>query len=103
MQLYATSRSARRLRSLLALALLPLSAVAQIEPRRGPTAPSRSTVGPQKNQEHLAQWMSRHSSLPVPEQQRALEREPGFHDLSPQVQQRMHDRLTQLNNMSTLR
>lgn len=59
----------------------------------------RATIGPRPGQEHLAQWMSHHSTMPVPEQQRALEREPGFHDLSPQVQQRMRDRLGMLNNM----
>lgn len=85
-----------------ALVALSVAAVAQPSQRRRPTAPAppaRSSIGPQKNQEHLAQWMDRHSNLPLPEQQRALEREPGFHDLSPQVQQRMRDRLTQLNNM----
>jgi len=87
--------------ALLALAMAAPGAIAQPGQHRGPTAPAppRSSVGPQKNQEHLAQWMNRHSNLPVPDQQRALEREPGFHDLSPQVQQRMRDRLTQLNNM----
>lgn len=59
----------------------------------------RAGIGPRPGQEHLAQWMNRHSNLPVPDQQRALEREPGFRDLAPQVQQRMRDRLTQLNNM----
>jgi hypothetical protein len=59
----------------------------------------RATRGLRPGQEHLSQWMNHHSSLPVPDQQRALEREPGFRDLSPQVQQRMRERLTQLNNM----
>ena len=79
--------------------LLACTAAAQPGQRRGPTAPAHTSVGPQKNQEHLAQWMDRHSSLPLPDQQRALEREPGFHELSPQVQQRMLQRLTQLNQM----
>jgi hypothetical protein len=57
-------------------------------------------TGPKGNQEHLAQWMDRHSNLPPAEQQRALEKEPGFRDLPPQTQQRMRDRLTQLNNMT---
>jgi hypothetical protein len=56
--------------------------------------------GPKGNQEHLGQWMDRHSNLPLAEQQRALEKEPGFRDLPPQTQQRMHDRITQLNNMT---
>ena len=49
--------------------------------------------------EHLAQWMDRHKNLPLPQQQKALETEPGFHDLPAQTQQRMRDRLTQLNAM----
>ena len=57
--------------------------------------------GPKPNQEHLAQWMDRHSNLPLAEQQTALENEPGFRDLPPQTQQRMRDRLTQLNNMTS--
>jgi hypothetical protein len=56
--------------------------------------------GPKPNQEHLAQWMDHHSSLPLMEQQRALENEPGFRDLPSQTQQRMRDRLTQLNTMT---
>jgi hypothetical protein len=64
-------------------------------PRPGP-----KQVGPRSNQEHLAQWMDRHSNLPLADQQRALEKEPGFHDLPPQTQQRMRDRLTQLNSMT---
>jgi hypothetical protein len=43
--------------------------------------------------------MSRHRDLPVPQQQKALESEPGFRELPAQTQQRMRDRLTQLNNM----
>ena len=57
-------------------------------------------LGPKPNQEHLAQWMDHHSNLPLADQQRALENEPGFRDLPPQTQQRMRDRLTQLNNMT---
>ena len=60
----------------------------------------KPSIGGKPNQEHLAQWMDRHSNLPLAEQQRALENEPGFRDLPPQTQQRMHDRITQLNNMS---
>lgn len=62
-------------------------------------AAARPGGGQKQNQEHLAQWMDRHSNLPLPEQQRALENEPGFRDLPPQTQQRMRDRLTQLNGM----
>jgi hypothetical protein len=44
--------------------------------------------------------MARHSNLSPAEQQKALENEPGFHDLPPQTQQAIRNRLTQLNNMS---
>jgi Protein of unknown function (DUF3106) len=44
--------------------------------------------------------MESHRNLSLPDQQRALENEPGFHDLPPQVQQRYRDRLAQLNNMT---
>jgi hypothetical protein len=53
-----------------------------------------------QRQEHLSQWMDRHSNLPLDQQQKALESEPGFRDLPPETQQRMRDSLTKLNNMS---
>ncbi|GGG83586.1 DUF3106 domain-containing protein [Edaphobacter dinghuensis] len=52
-----------------------------------------------QNQEHLEQWMNRHSNMPLAQQQRALENEPGFRQLPPQTQQHLRDRLTQLNGM----
>jgi hypothetical protein len=67
-------------------------------PRPGPGA--KQGVGPKANQEHLAQWMDRHSNLPLADQQKALENEPGFRDLPPQTQQAMRNRLTQLNSMT---
>lgn len=60
----------------------------------------RQGQGQKPKQEHLGQWMERHSNMPLADQQRALESEPGFRDLPPQTQQAMRDRLTQLNNMS---
>jgi hypothetical protein len=60
----------------------------------------RPGPGPRPNQEHLGQWMDRHSNLSLPEQQRALEKEPGFRDLPAQTQQAMRNRLTELNNMT---
>jgi hypothetical protein len=50
--------------------------------------------------EHLAEWMNQHSTLTLEQQQRALGREPGFGELSAATQQRMRERLTQLNAMS---
>jgi hypothetical protein len=70
---------------------------AGVNAQRPPQGPKQ--IGPKANQEHLAQWMERHSSLPLADQQRALASEPGFQDLPPQTQQRMRDRLTQLNSM----
>ena len=55
--------------------------------------------GAKGNQEHMTQWMERHNNLPLAEQQKALEKEPGFRDLPPQTQQALRNRLTQLNNM----
>jgi hypothetical protein len=53
-----------------------------------------------QNQEHLQQWMQSHSNLPLDQQQRALDNEPGFRQLNPETQQRMHERLAQLNAMT---
>lgn len=60
----------------------------------------KSAQSQQQRQEHLSQWMERHNNLPLPQQQKALENEPGFRDLPAETQQRMRDSLTKLNNMS---
>ena len=65
---------------------------------RPPMANTRQA--PKENQEHLPQWMDRHSNLSPGEQQRALQNEPGFRDLPQQTQQRMLDRLNQLNKLT---
>jgi Protein of unknown function (DUF3106) len=74
----------------------PSMAAARPEPAQRGAASQRA---PGQKQEHLAQWMDRHSNLPLADQQRALEKEPGFRDLPPETQQAMRNRLTQLNNM----
>ncbi len=56
--------------------------------------PRPNVVGP-----HLHQWMTNHSSLSLEQQQRALENEPGFHQLRPEEQQRQRDLLIRLNAM----
>lgn len=66
-------------------------------PRQGP---GMRQNGGKPKPGHLGQWMDRHSNLPLAEQQRALENEPGFRDLPPQTQQAMRDRVTQLNSMT---
>jgi Protein of unknown function (DUF3106) len=109
----AFSPSRRILSSMLA-ALVFAAAAAQAQPMAAQKGFLRTTSGQhpstqpsphagsgpkQQNQEHLAQWMDRHSNLPLADQQRALQQEPGFRDLPLPTQQHMLDRLSQLNNM----
>lgn len=62
--------------------------------------PNQERQGPRgRPQEHLGQWMNQHRNMPLAEQQRALENEPGFRQLPPQTQQHLRNRLTQLNDM----
>jgi hypothetical protein len=87
----------------LALSLLTVGVgnlYARSEQPRPAHPASQSRVGPKPNQEHLAQWMQHHQNLTPEQQQKALENEPGFRQLPPQTQQRMRDRLAQLNAMS---
>lgn len=95
----------------------PQSAPAPQAPPRSPTAP-RPAEGPQfragapgqppvyRSQPnmaarpgHLGEWMQQHQNLSPQDQQRALEREPGFNRLPPDQQARMRARLQQLNQM----
>ena len=72
-----------------------------LRPNRPPARPAaRPPAKPAQRQEpHLQQWMDNHKNLSLPDQQRAFENEPGFHDLPPQVQQRYRDELVRLHNM----
>jgi Protein of unknown function (DUF3106) len=65
-----------------------------------PTRPIPRAVQKQDNREHLSQWMDRHSNLSLPEMQRALQNEPGFHELPQDVQQRQRDQLARLYYMT---
>jgi|GEM_PF-1510222 len=67
------------------------------ERRTGPGIANNAARGPKGD--HLAEWMNQHSNLTPSQQQQALEREPGFHDFPSQTQQRLRDRLAQLNAM----
>jgi hypothetical protein len=69
---------------------------AQVTPNGQLITPNR----PGQTQQHLAGWMQQHSNMPLAQQQRALENEPGFRGLPAQEQQQLHNRLAQLNNMS---
>ncbi|SDF42098.1 DUF3106 domain-containing protein [Terriglobus roseus] len=60
-----------------------------------------AVIGPQRPRgEHLDQWMQQHQNLSPQQQQRALQKEPGFNQLPQQTQQRMTERLNRLNSMS---
>jgi hypothetical protein len=50
-------------------------------------------------QPHLGTWLQRHGNLTPEEQEKALQREPGFSRLNPETQQKLIERLRQLNRM----
>jgi hypothetical protein len=68
----------------------------------GVRPPDRIGANPGRvpQQGHLAQWMNQHSNLTPAEQMQALQREPGFHELPQQTQQRYLSRLSELNAMA---
>jgi hypothetical protein len=67
------------------------------QPRANPARPNQNRPNPQA---HLGEWMNAHGNLPLAQQQRALEQEPGFQRLRPEVQQHLRDQVTRLNNMT---
>jgi uncharacterized membrane protein len=69
------------------------------QPAAPPIQRSQPPVGKLPNGEHLRGWFEQHNNQTSAQKLQALEREPGFHDLPPQTQQRMRERLTELNNM----
>jgi hypothetical protein len=82
-----------------------MQSAAHAAPRQAPPPhanqqPPRPNQRPQaQKQDHLPQWMERHSNLTPEQQQKELENLPGFRDLPPQSQQRLRNQLTQLNSM----
>ena len=56
-------------------------------------------VVPQPQREHLGEWLRQHQNMPFPEQERALRTESGFNRLPPAKQQRLLERLQQLDAM----
>jgi len=70
----------------------------QPPPRTRPNA-NKPALNNRPADEHLPEWMSRHSNLTPDQQQKALQAEPGFSLYPPQTQQRLIDRLAQLNAM----
>jgi hypothetical protein len=54
---------------------------------------------PRQMQLHLGPWMDAHRNLSEEQQHSALDAEPGFRDLNPNEQARLHQQLAQLNRM----
>ena len=75
------------------------SAPAPIERQPAHSASANPRANARPTGEHLADWINRHNNLTPEQQQKALETEPGFRDLPASTQQRMRDRLAQLNAM----
>ncbi len=71
----------------------------QAPPSQAPRNQNPNNGAGARNNPHLNEWMNRHRDLPLEQQQRALESEPGFRELPAQTQQRMRDQLSQLNSM----
>lgn len=76
------------------LAPVPNSRPTRPEPRLAQNPPQP------RQEEHLQRWMESHSSMSLVEQQRALENEPGFRELPPQIQQNRLNTLARLYNMN---
>ena len=72
-----------------------VSAAPPLQPGRGNAFTGSSARG-----EHLAEWMNLHSNLTPEQQQQALSHEPGFRDLPGPTQQRIRDRLSELDAMT---
>jgi hypothetical protein len=100
---YGPKRSLLAAASALLVAAMPVWAqrtVAQIQVR-----PSRPGIriaqnAPPSQEEHLQRWMQSHSTMSLAQQQRALQNEPGFRELPPQVQQNRLNTLARLYNMN---
>lgn len=67
--------------------------------RGGQPAGGERGIAPGEPAGHLGQWMQQHQNMSPQEQQRALEREPGFNRLTSDQQARIRARLQQLNSM----
>src|SRR5438067_5564156 len=92
----------------LLLAGLPLLAQTRLAPvpqarppRQQPAEPQLVQNSPRAEREdHLERWMQNHSNMSLAEQQRALQNEPGFRALPPQVQQNRLNTLARLYYMN---
>lgn len=77
----------------------PQPAAGPVKPNHPPNRPMARPQAKVQKQEHIQQWMDRHSNLTLPEQLRALDNEPGFKLYPAATQQRMRDELVRLHNM----
>ena len=57
----------------------------------------------QSEREHLGEWLRQHQNMSFQEQERALRTEPGFNRLPPAKQQKLLERLQQLDAMPPAR
>ena len=73
---------------------------AENRPENRPATNEAAGRAAAQNQQHLQRWMESHSRLSLPEQQRALQNEPGFRELPSQVQQHELNQLGRLYSMS---
>jgi hypothetical protein len=73
-----------------------------VQPATNPAGAGPALVSPghpAQMQMHLGGWMDAHRNLSVEQQHAALDAEPGFRDLNPDEQARLHQQLTQLNHL----
>ena len=70
---------------------------------RGVDRAARQSRPLPERREHLGPWLNQHRDMSLGAQERALRNEPGFNRLSPATQQRLFNRLQQLNAMPAAR
>jgi hypothetical protein len=90
------SRGGKLARSVFAALLLALAVPCFARPAPPQGAHPRFE---NNQQPHLGTWLQRHGNLPPEQQEKALQREPGFNRLTPETQQKLLDRLRQINHM----
>jgi Protein of unknown function (DUF3106) len=81
--------------------------IAHNQPAHGPAASGNGSSGeagvepvsPHPEQEHLGEWLRLHQNMSFADQERALRTEPGFNRLTPDRQQRLLQRLQQVDAM----
>lgn len=87
----------------LALAVSPSLLMAQRSAGEGPhlVFVQQQHKQERKGDQHpkAGEWLRQHRGQPVEQQQKELQRDPGFQKLPPERQQKLQDRLRQFNNM----